>query len=146
MSKYRNFELSEFLKSDRAKAAGIDNTPTFEVVDNLNELVEKLLQPLRAAVGKPIEVSSGYRCARLNQLVGGSSTSAHLYGYAADTTCPYMTFSRYRDFVIEWAKRTGAKFDQIIVEHERATGKEWVHIAIKNGKGQQRGQILNMIV
>jgi len=146
MSKYRNFELSEFLKSDRAKAANIDNTPTFEVVDNLNELVANLLEPLRAAVGKPIVISSGYRCARLNQLVGGSSSSAHLLGYAADTSCPYMTFSRYRDFVIEWAKRTNAKFDQIIVEHERSTGKEWVHIAIYNKQRQQRGQILNMTV
>ena len=78
------FTLAELLKSNTAKQNGIDNTPTFEVVRHLEELTEKILDPLRAAWGKPIRVKSGYRCPRLNAAVGGSKTSVHMIGYAAD--------------------------------------------------------------
>ena len=63
---------------------GIDNTPTPDATANLGELVDAVLDPLREKYGRPIHVSSGYRCPRLNRAVGGSATSQHVKGEAAD--------------------------------------------------------------
>lgn len=80
------FTIKELTKSSTAEAKGIDNTPTPEVERNLTALVEKVLDPLRAIYGKPITVNSGYRCPELNKAVGGSATSDHVKGFAADIT------------------------------------------------------------
>lgn len=144
MGKFKNFELYEFIDSDVAKKRGIDNTPTFDVVEHIEELVSEFLQPLRTALGLPVDVSSGYRCLRLNIAVGGSSTSAHPLGYAADITCPLMSFSKFVAFVIDWVKKNNIKFDQLIIETDKKTGAQWLHVGLKNRAGQQRRQILNM--
>lgn len=146
MSKYQYFELGEFIKSDIAKKKGIDNTPTFEIVDNLNELVRELLDPLRAAYGKPIRVSSGFRCEKLNAAVKGAKTSVHKRGSAADLQPIGDTFSNFKDFVVNWFKTTGKKFDQLLIEHDTKTGDMWLHIGQYNNAGQQRGQIKVMEV
>lgn len=144
MGKFRNFELYEFIYSDVAKQRRIDNSPTFEVVDHLNELVNDFLQPLRYALGLPVNVSSGYRCLRLNSAVGGSSTSAHLIGYAADITCPLMAFNKFVNYVKDWVKKNNIKFDQLIIETDKKTGAQWLHVGLKNKAGLQRCQILNI--
>ena len=66
------------------KEKKIDNFPAWQHVQNLQELTEKLLDPLREAYGKPINVTSGFRSKKLNEALKGSKTSAHLLGYAAD--------------------------------------------------------------
>lgn len=80
------FTIKELTKSSTAEAKGIDNTPTQEVERNLTALVDNILDPLRAIYGKPITVNSGYRCPELNRAVGGSATSDHVKGFAADIT------------------------------------------------------------
>lgn len=80
------FTIKELTKSSTAEAKGIDNTPTQEVERNLTALVENVLAPLREIYGKPITVNSGYRCPELNKAVGGSATSDHVKGFAADIT------------------------------------------------------------
>ena len=135
------FSLSEFIRSDTAAARHIDNTPSWEVVDHLRELADNLLDPLRVAWGKAIRVTSGYRCTALNTAVGGSSTSAHLRGYAADLQTS-GDFAAFRDFVTKWAKTSGVKFDQIIVESDGRTS--WIHVGLYNSAGQQRGQLKTM--
>lgn len=80
------FTIKELTKSSTAEAKGIDNTPTPEVERNLTALVENVLDPLRTIYGKPITVNSGYRCPELNKAVGGSATSDHVKGFAADIT------------------------------------------------------------
>lgn len=80
------FTIKELTKSSTAEAKGIDNTPTPEVERNLTALVENVLDPLREIYGKPITVNSGYRCPELNKAVGGSATSDHVKGFAADIT------------------------------------------------------------
>ena len=82
MSKY--FTIEELCHSDTANARGIDNTPTEEVKENLQALIENVLDPLREAYGKPIYVNSGYRCPALNKAVGGVNNSFHTKGYACD--------------------------------------------------------------
>lgn len=80
------FTIKELTKSSTAEAKGIDNTPTPEVERNLTALVDNVLDPLRTIYGKPITVNSGYRCPELNKDVGGSATSDHVKGFAADIT------------------------------------------------------------
>ena len=145
MSSYKYFTLAEFLRSDTAKKKNIDNTPTFEVVERLDELVDKFLDPLRAAYGMPIKISSGYRCPALNKAVGGAATSVHMIGYAADMQVG-GSFNKFRDFVVEWVKKSGVKFDQLLLEKNTKTGAKWIHIGLKNNSGQQRGQIKVMEV
>lgn len=139
MKKFRYFELSEFIRSDTAKKKGIDNTPSFEAVDNLSELVSKILDPLRAAYGMPITVTSGYRCPALNKAVGGVSDSVHQKGWAADLQTG-GSFNKFRDFVVDWVKKTNVRFDQLLLE-ENKKGDRWIHISLYNNYGQQRGQI-----
>ena len=71
----KNFTLSELVASDTATRMGIDNSPDEEVVKKLRLLATSILQPLRDRYGKPITVTSGYRCSKLNKAVGGVSTS-----------------------------------------------------------------------
>jgi hypothetical protein len=83
-----HFTLAEFTRSQMASRKGIDNTPPEFVVENLRRLCLRVLEPLRAAVGRPLRISSGYRCPALNLVVGGSRTGSHPLGEAADLECP----------------------------------------------------------
>ena len=78
-----HFRLSEFLRSDTAQTQGLYQVPPPAVVERLRELCVELLEPVRASVG-PLRVTSGYRRPAVNSAVGGSSTSAHMSGWAAD--------------------------------------------------------------
>lgn len=142
MARFKYFTLAEFLRSDTAAAQHIDNTPSFDVVEHLAALTEKILDPLRAAYGQPIRVTSGYRCERLNSAVGGVPGSAHIRGDAADLQANDM--KAFKAFVVEWLQKTHTRFDQYIVEKSGKT--EWVHISLQNGYGVQRGEIKMMNV
>ena len=82
-----NFSLSELVYSETAEKNGIDNTPPPEIVENLKRLAAGL-ETVRALLGAPLEISSGYRCVALNEAVGGSGASQHLLGLAVDFACP----------------------------------------------------------
>ena len=139
MSTHKYFTLAELVKSDTAKKKNIDNTPSWEVVEHLSELVEKVRDPLRASYGMPIKISSGYRCPALNRAVMGAATSVHMIGYAADMQVG-GSFNKFRDFVVEWLKKTGTRFDQLLIE-SNSYGAKWLHIGLYSNSGQQRGQI-----
>jgi len=78
-----HFALSELIQSDVARTRGLYQVPPPAIVERLRELCVELLEPIRDALG-PLRVTSGYRRPRVNAAVGGSSTSAHLSGWAAD--------------------------------------------------------------
>ena len=80
------FTLEEFKRSRTADLQGIDNTIPVATRENIERLVREVLDPLRQAWGRPLIVNSGYRCPQLNAAVGGSRTSHHLRGMAADIT------------------------------------------------------------
>lgn len=143
MPKY--FTLPELVKSNVAKTRNIDNTPDFAQVDHLRELVDKFLDPLRQAWGRPIIVTSGYRCQRLNSHpeVGGSSTSAHLSGYAADLIPSNVKIDEFIKFAQDWAKKNNIKFDQMIDEYDRK-GNHWLHIGLYSSAGLQRMQVFKL--
>lgn len=135
MAKY--FTVAEMLKSETAEKNQINNTPSAEVEQNIEELLV-VLDDLREFYGKPIKITSGYRCTELNKLVGGSPTSAHVIGYAADLQPMGDTFENFKASVLKWLKKSRVKFDQCIIERNKST--QWVHFGLFDRKGQQRGQ------
>ena len=135
MAKY--FKAAEMLKSETAEKNKINNTPSVEVQQNIEELLE-VLDDLREFYGKPIRITSGYRCTELNKLVGGSPTSAHVIGYAADLQPVQGSFEEFKAEVLRWLDTSGVGFDQCIIERNKST--QWVHFGLYNRKGQQRGQ------
>lgn len=125
-----NFTITELVKSDTAEKNGINNTPDINSLDNLLELIFYVLQPLRNKLGKPMIITSGFRSAKVNQLVGGVSNSQHLYGQACDFVVNGMTPAQ----VVEFVKKSGIEFDQLIDEGS------WTHISYN--KGHNRKQVL----
>ena len=138
----RYFTISEMIASDTAKVKGIDNSPTTAVRANLVALIETLLDPLREAWKSPIKVTSGYRCPELNRTreIRGSSTSAHLYGYAADIVPINGEISKFKAFCLKYFGNRRHLFDQVILEQSK--GSEWVHIGLKTKDGRKRGQLM----
>lgn len=115
------FTLKELTRSATAEEKGIDNTPTPEVEKNLTLLVENVLDPLRKLSGKPITVNSGYRCPELNKAVGGSKTSDHVKGFAADITGGSKEENERLFYLIKY----NFNFKQLIDEKDFS----WVHVS-----------------
>jgi uncharacterized protein YcbK (DUF882 family) len=80
----KNFRLREFTYSKTAKEHDVENRPNKPAIENIKLLCSKVLQPLRDYINRAININSGYRCLKLNELVGGSATSKHVLGQAAD--------------------------------------------------------------
>lgn len=139
----RFFKLKELIYSATAVSRHIDNLPDFEEVERLQELTDTILDPLRQAWGSGIKVNSGFRCALLNNAVGGSPTSAHLKGYAADLSPVNGKVDEFIAFAIRWVKDNRIRFDQMIDEYGK-NGTHWLHIGLYNNSGQQRGQIFSL--
>ena len=134
------FTIKELCASLKATQLGIKNEPSKAALTNLESLVLNILDPLRAAWGGGIIVTSGYRSAALNKAVGGSPSSAHRYGLAADIVPADKRIGVFKAFVVKWLKDNAINFDQYI--DEVGGGSEWVHIGIKSPSGKQRRQFL----
>lgn len=133
-----HFKLKEMVFSFQAKKHGIKNHPSDEEVKSLRNLCVKVLQPLRDFYGKPIVVSSGFRSRRLNHIVGGSPTSQHTRGEAADLLFPGMSVAiDWMHFIIHHCP-----YDQLILEHNRRTGAQWLHVSCCIDESKNRKQIL----
>ena len=132
----KHFTLRELIKSDTAIRKGIKNVPNRQEEQNLNTLVDKILDPLREAYGKPIFVTSGFRCEELNRLIGGSKTSQHRTGQAVDIRTIIDTPEENKklyDLII----KLNLPFDQLIDEHNF----DWVHVSFSE---KNRKQILKI--
>jgi hypothetical protein len=134
MKKIKYFKLSEFINSATANRSGINNIPSFEVVDNLNRLAD-YLDGIRAKFGKPISISSGYRCPMLNKAVGGVVNSQHLKGLAADLVCSDM------EKLLSIIRETKG-FDQVITEHNKGSKSYWIHVSVAPVSGKPRNQVI----
>ncbi len=130
------FTIEELYASSKARANNIDNTPSATVVANLTKMRDNLLNPIREEYGMPIVVSSGYRCEKLNALVGGRSDSQHRTGNAADLV-PASGGSLAGIF--RAAVKVGG-YDQLIIE--KANGSKWIHVSYRTNGEKQRGQMM----
>ena len=117
----KNFTLEEFLLSQTATRLGLDMTPGPEIIENLQRLVTGCLQPLRDEVNAGIFISSGFRPLELNTAIGGSKTSAHVRGDAADLKVSGQTPYDTCELIIAMQ----LPFDQVIHEFGR-----WVHLGV----------------
>lgn len=118
-----NFSLWEFTTSQTAERQNIDNTPSDAVIANLRTLCEQILEPARNTLG-PLRISSGYRSPALNAAIGGSKTSAHVLGYAADVIPLNTTTLAFAKWVA-----ANRNFDQIILEFGTPTDPAWIHVS-----------------
>lgn len=117
------FTFTEFERSATATRHAIDNTMPEAARRNVARLVDTVLDPLRRAWGRSITVTSGYRCPELNKAVGGSKTSHHLQGMAADITTGNRADNRR---LFQLVRDLGLPFTQLIDESDFA----WIHISL----------------
>lgn len=129
-----NFTVEELCHSDTAFRKGIDNTPDADVLANLDILMAGL-ERVRKLLGHPMYINSGYRGPKLNAAIGGSKTSAHMKGLAADFVCPGFGPPLEICQLLQ-AHAEEIRFDQIIQEGT------WVHIAFADVDQKPRGEIL----
>ena len=130
------FTIKELTKSNEAKCNKINIVSTKQEEQNLIALVENFLDPLSEAYGKPIIVTSGYRCERLNKLVKGSKTSQHRFGQAADIRTVEDTKEENKK-LFDLIQQLNLPFDQLINEYDF----DWVHVSYSS---RNRRQILNI--
>jgi len=122
-----HFKLEEFTHSPTATQLKIDNSVPDDLMPNI-QLTAIKLELVRKALGKPIIITSGYRCPALNARVGGVTTSAHTKGLAVDFHCDYGTPKQICQRLID----AGVQFDKLIQEYN-----QWVHIGFSPSNNRQ---------
>jgi hypothetical protein len=117
-----NFSLAELTKTNVRQ---FDNTPSMQVIDNLQLLVDNVLQPIRNKFG-PVTVTSGYRSPEVNKAIGGSATSDHCFGFAADFEVAGVDNKELARWVAD-----NLKFKQLILEFytKGVPDSGWVHVS-----------------
>jgi len=133
-----NLSLAEVTKSATAIKRGIANAPTQEHLQNLKRVATHVFQPIREHFGKPLAVSSGYRSAQLNELIGGSKRSQHSKGEALDLDADVyggLTNAAVFNYI-----KDHLTFDQLIWEFGTDDEPAWVHVSYK-AEGN-RGEVL----
>jgi len=129
-----HFAWEEMAFSQTAIRLGMDNIPDELKKQNIKWLCVKILEPIRVKQG-PVIVTSGYRCPELNKAIGGSATSQHCQGQAADIVVPGMKIEELFLWITE---KTNLPYDQCIQEFG-----SWVHISYT--RERQRKQALRAI-
>jgi zinc D-Ala-D-Ala carboxypeptidase len=117
-----NFSLAELTKTNVRQ---FDNTPSMQVIDNLQVLVDSVLQPIRNKFGQ-VTVTSGYRSPDVNKAIGGSATSDHCFGFAADFEVVGVDNKELAQWVAD-----NLKFKQLILEFytKGVPDSGWVHVS-----------------
>jgi hypothetical protein len=121
-----NFTLKELTKSDTATRLGLDNTPDEQALENLKTLCEMVLQPVRDHYGKSVTVNSAYRSPESNAAVGGSKTSDHCKGMAADIEIVGVANADLAQWIMD-----NLEYTQLILEFYTPgiPDSGWVHVS-----------------
>lgn len=125
--------ISELIYSDTAHVCNINNMPTIQAIDKMQDLIHYVLQPVRFKFGA-VHVTSGYRCPALNKKVGGAVNSEHIYGQAADfVMCERRinlreVFTYIRDYL---------EYNQLLFERN-SKGDVWIHVSYLRGKNKKQ--------
>lgn len=139
----QNFSLRELTRSETARRMGVENIPTEKEMQNIRKTAEQL-EKIREYVGRGIIVTSCFRSERVNKLVGGSPTSAHCFGSAADCDAIGMTSFAFAQKLIEMRDAGKLVFDQLILEFPERGDGAWVHIGFRHN-GVQRNQVMTSV-
>jgi|TARA_B110000503_G_scaffold70081_1_gene109105 zinc D-Ala-D-Ala carboxypeptidase len=133
----KNFSIAEFTKSQTAERKGINNTPQGVHLEAAKALFENVVQKVRDHFGTTT-INSGYRCPTLNAAVGGTATSQHCYGEAADIEVPGVANADLANWIVD-----NTDFDQVILEFYTPgiPDSGWVHVSYK-ADGSNRGKAL----
>lgn len=143
MSLSPHFNLREFTRSQTAEKYDLYNVPREEAeIANLKALATNVLEPVRALFDRYVIITSGFRCTTLNRLIGGSVTSQHLFGEAADIIVRGVPVC---DAALGIANADIA-FDQLIYEARLRSGgwQEWLHISHRR-LGPNRREVLTCV-
>jgi len=126
MNLSKNFTVTELTKSADALRKGLDNSPDQAIVDNLKLLAENILQPIRDHFNKAVTINSGYRSPAVNASVGGSATSDHCKGMAADIEIVGVDNKVLAQHIVDTYK-----FTQVILEFytKGIPDSGWVHVS-----------------
>lgn len=134
MNLSKNFTLSELTYSSTARANKMDNNPGRLELENLKKLCNNILQPIRDKYGKSIFINSGYRNPFVNRVVGGSTSSQHLKGEAADITVGSKEGNRRLfDLIVQMIENKEITVGQLIDEKDY----KWIHISLPYRKVNQ---------
>ena len=129
------FSMEELIRSDTAVRHQIKNKPSFDEWENIQRLVRDVLDPLREYMGTPVRITSGYRCHELNRIVGGSTTSYHMAGLAADLIAADGSLSVHK--ICDVIASSSWPFDLVIDEFG-----QWVHVQVAAEGIKPRGLAL----
>ena len=131
-----HFTLGEMTKTSYETRDG--NIPSRVAIENLINLCEGWLEDLRYSYNVlyggegdiPLIINSAYRSEEVNRCCGGSPTSNHLTGCAADIRClgPEQMM-RYAAILLDMADGTGRDFDELLLERRGTT--YWIHFAVR---------------
>lgn len=126
MNLTKNFSLHEMTKSETALRRNVDNTPGQKEIVALTTLAQKVLQPIRDHFARAVKVNSGYRSPKVNTLVGGSRTSDHCKGMAADIEIPGVPNYNLAVWI-----RDNLDYTQLILEFYTpgVPDSGWVHVS-----------------
>jgi zinc D-Ala-D-Ala carboxypeptidase len=121
-----NFTLSEMTKSETALRHGMDNTPNQDQISNMQLLAVKVLQPVRDHYKRGVKVNSGFRHPDVNARVGGSRTSDHTRGMAADIEIPGVANAELAGWI-----QQNLDYTQLILEFYTpgVPDSGWVHVS-----------------
>ena len=135
-----HFSFQELTRSETARRLGLQNVPSAAEMANIQYTAEQL-EKIRAYVGRGIVVTSCFRSERVNKAVGGSPTSAHRFGLAADCDAIGLTSLAFAKEIIKMRDEGEIKFDQLILEFPERGDGAWVHIGFRRNS-PMRNQIM----
>jgi zinc D-Ala-D-Ala carboxypeptidase len=121
-----NFSLAEMTKSDTALRLDMENTPGDDEIANMTALCDNVLQKVRDHYGMGVKVNSGFRHPDVNAAVGGSKTSDHCKGMAADIEIPGVANADLAQWIVD-----NCEFRQVILEFYTPgiPDSGWVHVS-----------------
>lgn len=130
----KHLTLEELITSQTATRKRIDNTPSAQVISNLKLVAEKVFEPLREGLGKPIKISSGYRSPALNKIIGGAKNSQHTTGEALDL----QGIGGLKNSEIFNYIKNNLDYSQLIWEYGTEKEPAWVHVSYKKSGNQKQ--------
>lgn len=136
-----NFWLYEFTRSQTASRHNLKNTPNEQHIAKLRHWCLYVGQPVREHYGQAVNINSGFRTQALNNAIGGSSSSQHMLGEAADIEIVGVSNLALATWI-----RDNLQFDQLILEFYDASqgpNSGWVHVSYR--AGNNRNEVLTKL-